>query len=170
MRLGLLNNCKKMVQIGVIGAGAGGLCAARHILATGNMKPIVWEQSERVGGTWVYNPDVGIDKHGLPIHSSMYKSLKTNLPKEVMAFPDFPFADSEKSFIHHKEVLRYLEDYTEYFKIAEHIKFGHHVESVSPVIQAEGESPSWKVTVTDLASKTTSTTTCEGLIVCNGFY
>ena len=36
------------------------------------------------------------------IHSSMYKNLRTNLPKEVMAFPDFPFDDSEcgkRSFI-----------------------------------------------------------------------
>ena len=29
----------------------------------------------------MYNEKVGIDEKGLPIHSSMYKSLKTNLPK-----------------------------------------------------------------------------------------
>ena len=34
----------------------------------------------------------------------MYQNLSTNLPKEVMAFPDFPFASQEKSFLHHTEV------------------------------------------------------------------
>ena len=32
----------------------------------------------------------------------MYKNLRTNLPKEVMTFPDFPFDDAEcgkRSFI-----------------------------------------------------------------------
>ena len=43
----------------------------------------------------------------------MYKNLKTNLPKEVMAFPDFPFLPKEKSFIEHREVLEYLQRHAE---------------------------------------------------------
>ena len=55
-----------------------------------------------MGGTWVYDDNVGCD-----VHSSMYKSLKTNLPKEVMAFPDFPFpSEMKQSFLHHTEVTR----------------------------------------------------------------
>ena len=52
----------------------------------------------------MYNDKVGKDENGMPIHSSMYKSLKTNLPKEVMAFPDFPFpSDETESFLHHTQ-------------------------------------------------------------------
>lgn len=48
---------------------------------------------------------------------------RTNLPKEVMAFPDFPFSDCEgKSFIHHTQVLQYLKDYAENFNLYKHIK------------------------------------------------
>lgn len=65
-----------MKHIGVIGAGAAGLCSARHILANQGMVPIVWEQSEKVGGTWNYTLQTGTDKHGLQIHSSMYQNLK----------------------------------------------------------------------------------------------
>ena len=65
-----------MKTIGIIGAGAAGLCGARHALAAGGMVPVVWEQTAKVGGTWVYTPEHGKDKHGLPIHSSMYKNLK----------------------------------------------------------------------------------------------
>ena len=91
-------------KVCVIGAGAAGLCAARHLLAaTPGVTPVVFEQSGVLGGTWVYTDEVGREgRHGLPIHSSMYKNLRTNLPKEVMAFPDFPFDDSEcgkRSFI-----------------------------------------------------------------------
>ena len=42
---------------------------------------------------------------GEPIHSSMYLDLKTNLPKEVMAFPDFPFRNTDDSFLHHSKVF-----------------------------------------------------------------
>ena len=38
----------------------------------------------------------------------MYKNLRTNLPKEVMAFPDFPFPKDAKmrSFVTHTVFLR----------------------------------------------------------------
>jgi len=86
-----------MLKICVIGAGAAGLCAARHLLRRqellvggGGGAPAasvtVFEAGEAVGGTWIYS-----DEFGDGVHSSMYRDLKTNLPKEVMAFPDFPF-------------------------------------------------------------------------------
>ncbi|XP_071543296.1 uncharacterized protein [Panulirus ornatus] len=158
-----------MKVVGVIGGGAAGLCAARHILATSSMLPVVWEQSSQIGGTWVYTPRLGEDEHGLPIHSSMYKNLKTNLPKEVMAFPDYPFPPGEESFLHHTEVCKYLESYAEHYNIHPHIKFGHNVEQVTPVMRDEGPT-AWAVTVKNLASKTSSTTTCDALLVCNGHY
>jgi cation diffusion facilitator CzcD-associated flavoprotein CzcO len=57
----------------------------------------------------VYTESIGLDSYGIPVHSSMYKNLKTNLPKEVMAFPDFPFKTSEQSFLPHSEVRGYLQ-------------------------------------------------------------
>ncbi|XP_042892554.1 flavin-containing monooxygenase FMO GS-OX5-like isoform X3 [Penaeus japonicus] len=158
-----------MKQIGVIGAGAAGLCAARHILANQGMVPIVWEQSEKVGGTWNYTPETGTDKNGLPIHSSMYQNLKTNLPKEVMAFPDFPFPEADESFVHHSEVKKYLENYAQHFDLYPHIKFNHHVEEVKPIIKETGP-PSWSIKVKDLNSGEFSTAVCDALLVCNGHY
>ena len=94
--------------------------------------PTVFEMADRVGGTWIYNDVTERDQSGVKIHSSnkrpcdersihcsvrsgllsivpffsflgMYKNLRTNLPKEVMAFPDFPFPQNEenRSFITH---------------------------------------------------------------------
>lgn len=43
---------------------------------------------------------------------------RTNLPKEVMGFPDYPFpSDREESYIHHSDVLKYLENYAEEFNL-----------------------------------------------------
>ena len=65
-----------MVRVAVIGAGAAGLCAARHIGRRDGMSCVVYEQTDAVGGTWCYTDQVGTSKYGLPVHSSMYKSLR----------------------------------------------------------------------------------------------
>ena len=118
-------------RVCVIGAGAAGLCAARR-LAEAQLTPVIFEQTGVVGGTWVFNEATGMDQHGLPIHSSMYKSLKTNLPKEVMAFPDYPFPSTEpESFLHHKDVLSYLENFARDHNLKRFVKFKTIVKNIS---------------------------------------
>jgi dimethylaniline monooxygenase (N-oxide forming) len=39
-------------RVAVIGAGAAGLCAAKHLLGKG-MAVVVFEQGSRIGGLWV---------------------------------------------------------------------------------------------------------------------
>lgn len=78
------------MRVAVIGAGSAGLAALRHCTASsatndasadaGNPRNITevicYEKTDQVGGTWVYTPDTGVDRYGLPIHSSMYDSLR----------------------------------------------------------------------------------------------
>lgn len=47
---------------------------------------------------------------------------RTNIPKEVMSFPDFPFEKRLPSFVHHTEVRKYLEQYCDQFRVRDHIK------------------------------------------------
>ena len=47
---------------------------------------------------------------------------RTNLPKEVMGFPDMPFDPSPQSFISHEDVLGYLEKYAAKFNLLKYIK------------------------------------------------
>ena len=72
------NQLVKMVQrVAVIGAGAAGICALRHLTARPNMfEAVGFEQLGQVGGTWIYTDKSGLDEYGLPIQSSMYKNLK----------------------------------------------------------------------------------------------
>ncbi|XP_011706729.1 PREDICTED: putative flavin-containing monooxygenase FMO GS-OX-like 11 [Wasmannia auropunctata] len=63
-------------RIAIIGGGAAGLIAARHIAALDTYSLILFEQTDQIGGTWVYTDETNLDKHGLAIHSSMYKNLR----------------------------------------------------------------------------------------------
>ena len=65
-----------MKVVGIIGAGAAGLCAVRHVLSSEGLVPLIWEKSRVVGGTWVYTDNTDKDEFGQPLHSSMYKSLR----------------------------------------------------------------------------------------------
>lgn len=65
------------LQVVVIGAGAAGLCAGRHLISDPESFEFdIFEQQNDVGGTWRYSSRVGIDEYGLPVHSSMYKNLR----------------------------------------------------------------------------------------------
>lgn len=68
---------KEKKSVAIIGCGAAGLAALRHFTAEESQFTCVsYEQTDNVGGTWVYTDKVGKDKYGLPVHSSMYKSLR----------------------------------------------------------------------------------------------
>ena len=77
-----------MKRVAVVGAGAAGLCCARHLSKyPDRFQFSVFEQASEVGGTWVYEKreerprDVreGRERESegsLPMHSSMYKNLR----------------------------------------------------------------------------------------------
>lgn len=155
-----------MVKVGVIGAGAAGLCAIRHALSFG-CDVIAFEQSDTIGGTWVYNEANGKDKHGNHIHSSMYRGLHTNLPKELMSFPDFPFPHQDKSFIPARDVDDYLNRYADAFNLRRHIKFEHQVLRVRPL---PDDDSGWEVIALNLVSREYETHHFENILVCNGHF
>lgn len=77
------------MRVAVIGAGSAGLAALRHCAEHINRfkengkigdkrisDVVCYERCDKIGGTWVYTEETGVDKYGLPIHSSMYDSLR----------------------------------------------------------------------------------------------
>ena len=131
-------------RVAVIGAGAAGLVVARELVREGH-RVVVFERGDQVGGTWVYNPMVesdplGLDPRRAVVHSSLYESLRTNLPRELMGFRDFPFVakndDVERDprrFPGHKEVWMYLKDFAKEFGIEELVRFQTQVVYVGMV-------------------------------------
>lgn len=79
-----------MKKVAVVGAGAAGLCCARHLSKyPEHFQFSVFEQSVEVGGTWVYEKndhtlqdvrDGSDSAEGAPsLHSSMYKNLRYDM-------------------------------------------------------------------------------------------
>ena len=95
--------------------------------------------------------------------------FRTNLPKEVMAFPDFPFPSEWSSFLSHQQVLKYLEDYTSHFDLYKYIQFNSIVNSVRPLTGAgDSQQPLWEVVVMDADTKESQVLLFNAVIVCNG--
>ncbi|KAK4257224.1 hypothetical protein QN277_006839 [Acacia crassicarpa] len=122
----------------VIGAGPSGLVASRELRKEGH-KVVVLEQNHDVGGQWLYDPKVeGEDplgrNHFLEVHSSIYESLRLTSPREIMGFTDFPFSVKKgrdmRRFPSHRELLLYLKDFCESFRLREMIRFNTRVNYV----------------------------------------
>ncbi|XP_055531321.1 senecionine N-oxygenase-like [Wyeomyia smithii] len=148
----------------VIGAGIAGVCAGKCVLQAGG-DVVIYEQTDQLGGTWVYTDATGKDKNGLPIHSSMYEGLWTNLPKEIMGFPDYKMPPQRRSYIPSSEVLEFVRNYASHFEVDKHIRFEHSVEEVKLA-----ETNKWEVRVKDLNRNETNTRIFDFVLICNGHY
>ncbi|GAQ82615.1 Flavin-binding monooxygenase family protein [Klebsormidium nitens] len=172
----------------VIGAGAAGLVALKELREEGH-QVTAFEQNEDIGGVWKYDPDTDDDPLGIredrkKVHSSMYASLRTNLPREIMSFAAYPFVPSgepgrdDRRFCSHQEVQAYLRDYARHFDLHRHIRFGTQVLRVSRLPEKTNQygsvqQPLWEV-VTRTASSSENwacdTTEFDAVVVCNGHY
>lgn len=57
-------------RVAVIGAGAAGLCAGRHVQRYSHLFELtIFEQTAQIGGTWCYDDTPNV-------HSSMYRDMK----------------------------------------------------------------------------------------------
>lgn len=160
-------------HVAVIGSGVAGLVAARELRREGH-KLVIFERGDQVGGTWVYTPEVeswdplGLDPRRAVVHSSLYDSLRTNLPREAMGFRDYPFLPREpddrdpRRFPGHAEVLAYLEEFSAEFGIGELVRFETEVLSANLV-----ENGNWKVRS---KKRGDDDEVFDALVVCNGHY
>lgn len=134
-----------------------------------------------MGGTWVYTPQVesdplGLDPRRAVVHSSLYQSLRTNLPREIMGFRDFPFVakndDNKRDprrFPGHREVLMYLEEFAKEFGINEElVRFQTQVGYVGLVENGN----KWKVRSKKISgdNEVEVDEIFDAVVVCNGHY
>lgn len=107
----------------VIGAGAGGLCAAKNLLARG-IEPVIFEIGSKIGGLWVYENDSG--------RSPAYKSLRINSESRVSSFTDFPFPEGTQLYPGTIEMEQYFNDYARHFHLLQRINFNTRVTAILP--------------------------------------
>lgn len=159
-------------KIAIIGAGAAGLISAKELTQMGHTV-IVFEQTESIGGVWAYTDEVeddllGVESGRRKVHGSMYKHLRTNLPREVMGVADFPFDDmfpgseDPRQYCSHEEVFRYLKAYATHFDILRYVRFSSHIQHVTR------QGAGWQVSVENGSSAYEEDV--DAIVICNGHY
>ncbi|XP_024992812.1 flavin-containing monooxygenase FMO GS-OX5-like [Cynara cardunculus var. scolymus] len=159
------------LKVAVIGAGVGGLITARELKRESH-QVVVFEKSHRLGGTWAYDPRVEDDLLGLDpdreiVHGSLYKSMRTNLPRQLMSFTDFKFGEKEygdpRLFPGHNEVLMFLEDFASNFQITELIRFKTVVTRVEAI-----DSGITEFVVESMTNQVSSVEVFDAVVICSG--
>jgi dimethylaniline monooxygenase (N-oxide forming) len=106
-------------SVAVIGAGPGGLVAARWLLSQG-FEPTIFEQSQTLGGQWT----------GLDGISGIWPTMHTNTSRILTSFSDLEH-DNDLTFPSNRDILAYLHRYAETFGITSRIRFGTRVDHLS---------------------------------------
>jgi dimethylaniline monooxygenase (N-oxide forming) len=122
--------------IAIIGAGAAGLCAAKHMLEA-DYEVTVYEIGSKVGGMWVYQNDNG--------RSSAYKTLHINTARDLTAFKDFAFDGKVQPFPDHRDMAKYLAAYADHFGVTKRIRFNTPVRDIRPAAGYSAEKPRWMI-------------------------
>lgn len=110
--------------------------------------------------------------------------FRTNLPKEIMQFIDFPFDDHLPSFPYHQDVLKYLEEYSDHYNLNKYIHFRRQIEQVTPITphctftegshynhcleSRQADFVRWKVTTISMITGEKHSEECDFVIICNG--
>ena len=101
-----------MEHVAVIGAGPGGLVAARFLKGQG-FAPVLFEAHDELGGQWnARNPLSGV-----------WPAMHTNTARMVTRFSDLDYPEPVPIFPHNAEVLDYLRVYAGRFGLLEGARF-----------------------------------------------
>ena len=108
-------------RLAVIGAGPGGLVAAKHAIAAG-FDTTVFEASDDLGGQW----------HTTAAHSGVWPGMRTNTSRAMTAFSDFPAPATHELHPFAEQVHDYLRAYAATFDLIPRIRFDTPVSSLRP--------------------------------------
>ncbi len=115
----------------VVGAGSSGLSAAKNLRERGFTVDLV-EREPAIGGNW------NIDGS----HSRVYASTRMISSKPFTQFPDFPMPDADPDYLHHTQVLAYLQRYAAHFGLDDLVELDTEVIGCEPL--ADG---GWELTL-----------------------
>lgn len=153
------------IKLAVVGSGGSGLCAIKNAIDF-DCELVAFEMSKFVGGLWNYTDNVDKDEFGVDTHSSMYQNLVTNLPIELMCYPNEPFPEQKESFVSSEKVLRYYQDYAAKYNLSKFIKFEHHVIRV----RSTHDNGTWEIIVKNLRENKISTHIFDAVLICTGHH
>jgi dimethylaniline monooxygenase (N-oxide forming) len=115
-------------RVAVIGAGPGGLVAAKHAIEAG-FDVSVFEASNDLGGQW----------NTAAAHSGIWPGMRTNTSRAMTAFSDHPVPRSHDLHPFAEQIHDYLRSYSEAFRVTDRIRFSTAVHDLQPSWWVDGE-------------------------------
>src|SRR3974377_2047509 len=100
-------------RICIIGAGPSGLTALKNALVGDLRDVVVCEESDAIGGNWVFREETN--------RMSVYEATHIISSKALSEFEDFPMPSDYPDFPSHRQVLAYFESYAEHFGLRPYI-------------------------------------------------
>jgi hypothetical protein len=178
------NSHEEAKQVAIIGAGAAGLAAARAFLRANESSSVkfevsVFESRQSIGGIWDYgstksavsNGEKSSAFNGEKKAGPMYKNLRTNLPKELMAFREFPWTSPDESYVTHSQVNKYLNDYCDEFGLRKCVKFGCSVKQLTVLDDKSKVETEWpQISIQWKHQESTRQQIFDTVCICNGHY
>ncbi|MBR7888237.1 NAD(P)/FAD-dependent oxidoreductase [Marinomonas sp. A79] len=162
-------------RIAIIGAGPSGLAQLRAFQsaeAKGEAIPelVCFEKQNDWGGQWNYTWRTGLDENGEPVHSSMYRYLWSNGPKECLEFADYSFEEHFGKPIASyppREVLwDYIKGRVEKADVRKYIRFNTPVHNIT----FDDTTKQFTVTVHDNNKDVVYSEIFDNVIVASGHF
>lgn len=162
-------------RIAVIGAGPSGMaflraCESARQLGAEIPEVVCFEKQDDWGGQWNYSWRTGTDQYGEPVHSSMYRNLWSNGPKEVLEFADYTFDEHFGRPISSYPPREVLWDYISGRLKDSRVKEKIHFATVVRWVEEHPETETFSVTVENLRSGETETSEFDYVIVGSGHF
>lgn len=163
------------LRVGIIGAGPSGMAQLRAFESArqqGTEIPEVtcFEKQSDWGGQWNNSWRTGLDAAGEPVHSSMYRHLWSNGPKECLEFADYTFDDHFghpiSSFPPREVLFDYISGRVEKSDVRKYVRFN----TVARWVSYDEQAGEFTVTVEDLAAQETQTFVFDKLVVSVGHF
>lgn len=123
----------QVLDVAIVGAGFGGLCAAIRLRESGIDKLCIFERGHEVGGTWRDND---------------YPGAACDVPSHMYSLSFASRVDWSRPYAQQAEIQRYLLDVTERYALRPLIRFGSVVQSMrwdaieqAWAVHVEGRAP-----------------------------
>ncbi|MGB3413698.1 MAG: NAD(P)/FAD-dependent oxidoreductase, partial [Microbacteriaceae bacterium] len=162
-------------RIAIIGAGPSGMAQLRAFKSaeeSGQQIPeiVCYEKQDDWGGQWNYSWRTGIDQYGEPVHSSMYRNLWSNGPKEALEFAEYTFDEHFgrpiSSFPPREVLWDYINGRAEQSGVKHLVQFSTAVRWV----EYNPETELFTVTVENLKTGLTESSEFDHVIVGSGHF
>jgi cation diffusion facilitator CzcD-associated flavoprotein CzcO len=104
------------IDIAIIGAGLGGLCAAASLIEAGAGRIVVFEKADDVGGVW---------------RTNRYPNIACDTPIDIYAISHYPGSKWSRNFAPGAEIQAYLREFAETHGVMPLLKFGTEIAEAS---------------------------------------